>query len=222
MRAEQLLLENKRLRSLLELRPSLNVKSQAAQILYEAPDPYSRKVVIDRGAAKEGDVKVGDAIKLQMAHTIDLTVVGIVTFGDQDSSGGATYAGLTLATAEREIAGGDGTVDGIRVVAAPGVTQQELADRIQATLPDGVEAITGEALTKENQDDIQKAFLAFFNTFLTIFAVIAVVVSMAPRPVRAWFATAWAGQYPAAPGCSAACQARKASSSPLSPGWVGS
>ena len=53
-------------------------------------------------------------------------------------------------------------------------------------------------------------------------AVIAVVVSMAPRPVRAWFATAWAGQYPAASGCVAACQARKASSSPLSPGRVGS
>jgi len=51
MRAEQLLLENKRLRSLLELRPSLNVKSQAAQILYEAADPYSRKVVIDRGSS---------------------------------------------------------------------------------------------------------------------------------------------------------------------------
>ena len=29
-------------------------------------------------------------------------------------------------------------------------------------------------------------------------AVIAVVVSMAPRPVRAWLATAWAGQNPAA------------------------
>jgi rod shape-determining protein MreC len=51
MRAEQLLLENKRLRALLELRPSLNVKTQAAQILYEAPDPYSRKVVIDRGSS---------------------------------------------------------------------------------------------------------------------------------------------------------------------------
>ncbi|MEO7335313.1 MAG: rod shape-determining protein MreC [Caldimonas sp.] len=52
MRAEQLLQENKRLRELLELRPGLNVKSQAAQILYEAPDPYSRKVVIDRGSSQ--------------------------------------------------------------------------------------------------------------------------------------------------------------------------
>ena len=51
MRADQLLEENKRLRALLELRPALQVRSQAAQILYEAPDPYSRKVVIDRGSS---------------------------------------------------------------------------------------------------------------------------------------------------------------------------
>ena len=50
LRVEQLLAENARLRALLELRPGLKVKSQAAQVLYEASDPYSRKVIIDRGA----------------------------------------------------------------------------------------------------------------------------------------------------------------------------
>ena len=50
LRVEQLLVENARLRALLELRPGLKVKSQAAQVLYEASDPYSRKVIIDRGA----------------------------------------------------------------------------------------------------------------------------------------------------------------------------
>lgn len=50
LRVEQLLAENAHLRGLLELRPSLQVKSQAAQVLYEASDPYSRKVIIDRGA----------------------------------------------------------------------------------------------------------------------------------------------------------------------------
>ena len=48
-RVEQLTIENNRLRELLELRPSLVVKSFAAEILYEAADPYSRKVIIDRG-----------------------------------------------------------------------------------------------------------------------------------------------------------------------------
>ena len=50
LRVEQLLAENAHLRGLLELRPSINVRSQAAQVLYEAADPYSRKVIIDRGA----------------------------------------------------------------------------------------------------------------------------------------------------------------------------
>ena len=50
LRVEQLLAENAHLRGLLELRPSITVRSQAAQVLYEAADPYSRKVIIDRGA----------------------------------------------------------------------------------------------------------------------------------------------------------------------------
>ena len=49
-RVDQLMQENLRLRALLELRPALKVRSQAAEILYDAPDPYSRKVIIDRGA----------------------------------------------------------------------------------------------------------------------------------------------------------------------------
>ena len=42
--------ENDRLRSLLVLQPSLGVSSRAAQVLYEAADPYSRKVFIDQGS----------------------------------------------------------------------------------------------------------------------------------------------------------------------------
>lgn len=48
-RVEQLTHENNRLRSLLELRGSLKIKAQTAEVLYDAPDPYSRKVIIDRG-----------------------------------------------------------------------------------------------------------------------------------------------------------------------------
>ena len=46
---EQLLLENTRLRELLALRERTTVPSQAAQVLYDASDPYSRRVVIDKG-----------------------------------------------------------------------------------------------------------------------------------------------------------------------------
>lgn len=46
---EQLLLENTRLRALLTLRERVSTPSQAAQVLYDAADPYTRKVIIDRG-----------------------------------------------------------------------------------------------------------------------------------------------------------------------------
>ena len=46
---EELLLENRRLRELLSLRERLDAPEQAAEVLYDAPDPYTRRVVIDRG-----------------------------------------------------------------------------------------------------------------------------------------------------------------------------
>ncbi len=47
---EQLLLENVRLRKLLVLRDRLQSGVTAAQVIYDAADPFSRKVVIDKGA----------------------------------------------------------------------------------------------------------------------------------------------------------------------------
>ena len=46
---EQLLMENSRLRALLDLRERLQVPGPAAPVLYDATDPYSRRVVIDKG-----------------------------------------------------------------------------------------------------------------------------------------------------------------------------
>jgi rod shape-determining protein MreC len=46
---EQLEVENRRLRSLLDLRERLTTRAQAAEVLYDAADPYTRKVIIDRG-----------------------------------------------------------------------------------------------------------------------------------------------------------------------------
>jgi rod shape-determining protein MreC len=50
---EQLQLENTRLRELLDLRERLSSAGQAAQVLYDAADPYSRKVILDRGLVQQ-------------------------------------------------------------------------------------------------------------------------------------------------------------------------
>ncbi|MEO8937271.1 MAG: rod shape-determining protein MreC [Burkholderiaceae bacterium] len=49
LRAESLEAENVHLRKLAGLREGLHAKSVAAEILYDARDPFSRKVIIDRG-----------------------------------------------------------------------------------------------------------------------------------------------------------------------------
>ncbi len=46
---EQLMLENQRLRELLAMRERIGTAATGAQVLYDAADPYARKVVIDRG-----------------------------------------------------------------------------------------------------------------------------------------------------------------------------
>lgn len=49
-RVEQLQLENEQLRRLLGLKQASAPNALAAQVLYDAPDPYSRKVIIDIGS----------------------------------------------------------------------------------------------------------------------------------------------------------------------------
>ncbi len=49
LQVEQLRLENQRLRDLLSMRERTLTPSIGAQVLYDAADPYSRRVVIDRG-----------------------------------------------------------------------------------------------------------------------------------------------------------------------------
>jgi rod shape-determining protein MreC len=49
---EQLMLENERLRKLLQLRNRIQTPSIAAEVLYDAADPYTRKVILDKGMAQ--------------------------------------------------------------------------------------------------------------------------------------------------------------------------
>lgn len=70
-RLDQLRTENQRLRTLLELRPALAIRSQAAEVLYEAADPFSRKFYIDRGQ--------GQSVQLGAPVINDQGVLGQVT-----------------------------------------------------------------------------------------------------------------------------------------------
>lgn len=57
---EQLLLENRRLRKVLDLRERLAASVTAAEVLYDAADPYTRKIIIDKGLLQ--GIEVGSPV----------------------------------------------------------------------------------------------------------------------------------------------------------------
>lgn len=89
MRANQLEQDNAQLRALLDLRPRLETKTLAAEVLYDAQDPFTRKVVIDRGSSQgvmQGSPVLDDAGVLgQVTRVYPLTAeVTLVT--DKDAA----------------------------------------------------------------------------------------------------------------------------------------
>ena len=132
-------------------------------------------VVVDKATADDEGFRVGDQVTiLTAAGSEQFTVSGIARFGDVDSPLGATLAVFELPTAQR-VLGLPGRYSEILVRGEEGVSQEELAQRVGDELPPGLEAITGEELTSEQQSTTRDQ-LSFFNTFLLVFAVIALFV----------------------------------------------
>jgi putative ABC transport system permease protein len=135
------------------------------------------EVVINRGAAKDGNLQVGDTTTLLTPDPIPVHIVGISTFGDADSSSGVTSTAFTLAGAQEHILRQPGKVSQIRIVARDGVSEDEMVARLKPIVPAGDEAVTGAQLTAEQKQAIGQDFLDFFTTFLNVFAGIALLVA---------------------------------------------
>lgn len=137
LRTEQLAQENERLRALLELRPATAVRSTPAEVLYEAADPYSRKVFIDRGAAQgvvPGSPVVNEAGVLgQVTRTYTLTSE-VTLLADKD----AAIPVLNLRTQQRGAAFGGGPDGGMELRYASANADVKVGDPLQTSGLDGV------------------------------------------------------------------------------------
>jgi rod shape-determining protein MreC len=105
---EQLTLENERLRKLLELRERITTPAQAAQVLYEAADIYSRKVVIDKGLVhgiESGSPVIDEFGVLGQVTRVYPSVSEVTLVTDRDQ---ATPV-LNARTGARSVAHGDTT-----------------------------------------------------------------------------------------------------------------
>lgn len=153
--------------------PELN----AYQLAEGRAPAKSGEVVIDRGTAERGDLEIGDTTTLRTPDPVEVTIVGLATFGGQDGMAQVTFTGMTLADAEKYLTARPGEASSIQVRAGPGVGQQELVDRLTPVLPKGVEAITGQESTEENTEMISSQFLTIFTLFLLVFSGVALLVA---------------------------------------------
>ncbi|MFI6247698.1 ABC transporter permease [Streptomyces sp. NPDC051016] len=137
----------------------------------------SGEVVVNRGAAEKGGLRIGDTTVLRTPDPVKVTIVGLATFGGEDGMAQVTFTGMTRADAEKYLTAKPGEAASILVRAGPGVGQKELVDRLTPVLPKGVEAITGRQAAQENTDMISSQFLTVFTTFLLVFSGVALLVA---------------------------------------------
>ncbi|GAB2858643.1 ABC transporter permease [Actinoallomurus bryophytorum] len=137
----------------------------------------ANEVVINRGLAKSGSLKIGDRTAVFTPERVDVTIVGISTFGSQDAFGGTSFTAFSTEAAQRYIAKSPDRVTSVAIRAQSGVSQDELVKRVRAAgLPQSVEAITGKSVAEENVSVLSDGFLALFRTFLLVFAAVALLV----------------------------------------------
>ena len=135
------------------------------------------EIVIDSDSAEIGDLHVGDTRTVLVPDPIEGTVVGIAELRSGESLGGVTYTWFDTDTAQHLLLHSDDVVSAVNLTAASGVSPEQLVAAVQPTLPAGIEAVTGTTLTVEDDADIAADFLDFFETFLLMFAGVALLVS---------------------------------------------
>lgn len=133
------------------------------------------QVALDRKTAERLGFEIGETLQIVIFGPPEsFTLVGLAGFGEADNLGGAGFALFDVPTAQRIFGSGD-AFDTIDVAAIPGVAPEVLVERLQPILPDRVEAVTAQSVAEE-QATAFKEGLGFFNTFLLVFAGIALFV----------------------------------------------
>jgi len=133
-----------------------------------------KDVMLDRATADNGEFIIGDTVRVIAARGArEFTLVGIASYGDISSPGGATFALFDQPTAS-EFLLEPGFVDAFLIEGDDSVSDEVLAQRIDAALADELklETLTGAEITAEVQGQI-KDVLNIFSTFLIVFSYIA-------------------------------------------------
>ncbi|UPK75027.1 ABC transporter permease [Nocardioidaceae bacterium SCSIO 66511] len=135
------------------------------------------EVAVDESTADAAGYELGDTIEMTSAgdkSRLSAELVGLAKFGGGGLAG-ASLVFFDTKTAQELFVDGSDAFNTVSVTAAPGVSQTELRDNVAQVIPDQLEAVTGDKVSDETQDEIGP-FLDIFGSILLVFAAIAVVV----------------------------------------------
>ncbi len=157
---------------------SPNMAGEEILLLKEGRWPRGTdEIVLDEGAAEDGDYRIGDEVELLAPFGVlerKATLVGTAEFNGGGTAG-ATLLVFSTEGAQDLFFQGKDVFNRISLTAAPDVSQKELVAAADKVLPEGFEAVTGNKVAKESEDAIG-SFLDVITVFLTVFAIIAVIV----------------------------------------------
>ncbi len=144
-----------------------------------APPAGAEQAVIDRAAADDLGVSVGDTVAvLALGGTHHMTVSGIATFRDADSRFGTVTALFDESTAQA-LLGEPDRHDSVIVRVESGVSAEIVAERIEhaarSAAGGDVEVVTGSQLADEAHA-VHMQDWAFFDIFMAGFAAISLAV----------------------------------------------
>jgi rod shape-determining protein MreC len=141
---EQLQVENAHLRRLLNLRPQLSVSAKTVQVLYETPDPFSQRIVIDKGMTEGivvGSPVIDESGVLGQVTRVYPLVSEVTLLTDRDQS----IPVMNVRTGQRNIAFGN-----------PGHASGALELRF---VPPGADVEVGDLLSTSGIDGVYPAGL---------------------------------------------------------------
>ena len=188
---EQLLQENNRLRQLLALREQLTASVMASEVLYEAADPYTRKVIIGKGQTQGvelGSPVLDESGVLGQVTRVHPLVSEVTLVVDSD----LVIPVLNVRTGQRSVAYGDPAPSGggmeLRFMGSNSDVQQGdllTTSGIDGVYPAGLPVAKISRIERRPESTFAKIYcapLALVNGARHVIVVKPVSGQMPPRP----------------------------------------
>jgi putative ABC transport system permease protein len=155
-------------------------ESGSVRIVEGKPPASVDQVVVDAITAKNEKLKVGDRLSLVTPSKdtphLDATLVGVFDYKSSQGIGGATVAVFDDQTAQRLLTG-PGLFTSVEVTGEPGVSDAALAGRVKQAVGAEYDVKTAAQTAADASAEIRQG-LSFINTFLLVFAAIALFVGI--------------------------------------------